>query len=111
MSDGKSRACCQALKKNGEPCGTAPMEGGLCFFHANPNKAAELGRIGGQSKRRIESNNADRPPLWTAKEVGTAVCDVAYKVYLGELSPKVASCTGITLSVAVARKRSGLPRK
>jgi hypothetical protein len=46
MNDGKSRARCQATTKSGKPCGAAPMEGGLCFFQANPNKASELGRLG-----------------------------------------------------------------
>ena len=27
------------------------MEGGLCYFHANPNKAAELGRNGGRRRK------------------------------------------------------------
>jgi len=27
------------------------MEGGLCYFHANPDKAAELGRNGGRHRK------------------------------------------------------------
>ena len=27
------------------------MEGGLCYFHANPDKAAELGRNGGRRRK------------------------------------------------------------
>ena len=26
------------------------MDGGLCYFHANPNKASELGQRGGKAK-------------------------------------------------------------
>ena len=37
---------CKAKTKKGSPCRAAATEGGLCFFHANPNKAAELGRVG-----------------------------------------------------------------
>lgn len=39
---------CKATAKTGKRCGAAATEGGLCFFHANPDKAAELGRIGGR---------------------------------------------------------------
>lgn len=46
---------CAAITKAGKPCGAAPTATGLCFFHANPNKASELGRIGGMQNhsRRI----------------------------------------------------------
>jgi hypothetical protein len=30
------------------------MEGGLCYFHANPDKAAELGRNGGRRKHTYD---------------------------------------------------------
>ena len=33
---------CKGQNKRGEPCGAAATTGGLCFFHANPNKASEL---------------------------------------------------------------------
>jgi len=42
---------CGAKTKEGKPCRAAATEGGLCFFHANPNKAAELGRVGGRKSR------------------------------------------------------------
>jgi hypothetical protein len=37
---------CKALAKTGKPCRAAATAGGLCFFHANPAKASELGRSG-----------------------------------------------------------------
>jgi hypothetical protein len=46
------RAQCKATAKNGAPCKAAPMASGLCFLHGNPNKASELGRIGGKQNRR-----------------------------------------------------------
>jgi hypothetical protein len=42
---------CLALTRAGKPCGAAPTPSGLCFFHANPIKASELGRIGGKQNR------------------------------------------------------------
>jgi len=35
---------CKARTKAGKPCRAAATAGGLCFFHANPEKASELGR-------------------------------------------------------------------
>jgi len=43
---------CKATTKNGAPCKAAPMAGGFCFLHGNPNKASELARIGGRKNRR-----------------------------------------------------------
>jgi hypothetical protein len=33
---------CSGRTQKGEPCRAAATPGGLCFFHANPNKASEL---------------------------------------------------------------------
>jgi len=49
------RPRCRAHTKSGKPCGAAPTASGLCFFHANPAKASELGRIGGRRNRRSRS--------------------------------------------------------
>jgi hypothetical protein len=48
----KQRNHCPAQNKSGEPCRAAPTEGGLCYFHANPKKASELGRKGGSRRKR-----------------------------------------------------------
>jgi hypothetical protein len=90
MNDGKPRARCQATAKSGKPCAAAPMGGGLCFFHANPNKAAELGRIGGRSKRTQEVHPDELPPLRTAEAVLLANSDVFYQLYFGQIPPKLA---------------------
>lgn len=83
---------CKALTKKGEPCRAAATAGGLCFFHANPNKASELGRIGGRSKGIGPVNNAQ--PLPTLDSMG-AVRDTVDRliadVYAGRLHPKIAA--------------------
>jgi hypothetical protein len=53
---------CKAKTKSSKPCGAAATKGGLCYFHANPNKASELGRIGGRSNRHVTGENADPLP-------------------------------------------------
>jgi hypothetical protein len=50
MTAKKPDSRCQGRTKRGNPCRAAATAGGLCYFHANPNKASELGRIGGRSK-------------------------------------------------------------
>jgi Family of unknown function (DUF5763) len=47
---------CKALTKTGKPCKAAPTSNGLCFFHAFPEKARELGRLGGRNHRAREQS-------------------------------------------------------
>ncbi len=42
---------CKAKTKAGAPCRAPAGNGGLCFFHANPDKAHALGQIGGRKNR------------------------------------------------------------
>jgi amino acid transporter len=73
---------CRAKTKSGKPCQAAATEGGLCFFHANPNKASELGRIGGRSNRHSVTGSADPlPKLETAMAVREAVGKLIADVY------------------------------
>ncbi|MGE5053339.1 MAG: hypothetical protein ACM3WP_04180 [Acidobacteriota bacterium] len=68
------------------------MEGGLCFFHANPDKAVELGRIGG-TKNHYAFVDEDRPLLAieSVKEVQTTLSRLIDEVYSSKLSPKTAA--------------------
>src|SRR5271157_276372 len=43
-------AQCKATTPSGEPCRAKPHKEGLCFFHSDPKKAAELGRKGGRRR-------------------------------------------------------------
>ena len=88
----KSSSPCQALTKNGKPCHAAATEGGLCFFHGNPKRAAELGRIGGKKNRRIPGVDLDPlPPLESANAVRQAVARLIADVYAGRLHPRTAA--------------------
>ena len=83
---------CKGMTRKGRQCRAAPTEGGLCFFHANPDKAAELGRIGG-TKNRYSFVGEDRPPLAIAsvKEVQTTLTRLIDEVHSSKLSPKIAA--------------------
>jgi hypothetical protein len=83
---------CKAKAKSGQPCRAAATAGGLCFFHANPNKASELGRIGGRSKRHAASENADLlPTLDSAIAVQETVARLIADVYAGRIHPRIAA--------------------
>lgn len=82
---------CKALAKSGKPCRAAATEGGLCFFHANPNKASELGRIGGRKKSYVHIDSAvdPMPTLDNPLAVRDAVSRLIADVYAGKVHPRV----------------------
>jgi hypothetical protein len=83
---------CKAKTKSGKPCRAAATKGGRCYFHAHPDKAAELGRIGGRSNRRAAVENADPlPTLDSALAVRETVARLIADVYAGKLNPRVAA--------------------
>jgi hypothetical protein len=68
------------------------MEGGLCYFHANPDKARELGRIGGRRNRRSADQTGDPlPTLDTAMAVRDTVARLIADVYAGRINPRTAA--------------------
>jgi len=83
---------CKARTKTGEPCGAAAMAGGLCYFHANPKKAVELGRKGGRSNRHAPAGAevalASAPTRRALLETGT---QVLADVLSDKRDPRVAS--------------------
>ena len=82
---------CKSMAKNGKPCRAAATAGGLCYFHANPKKASELGRIGGRSKRPTVPENAEPlPTLNSAVAVRNTVDRLIADVYAGKLHPRIA---------------------
>ena len=92
MSTKRQAGRCKGLTKKGKPCPTAATPGGLCFFHANPDKASELGRIGGQKNRRSPVNAADSlSQLQTATDVGEMLDRIIPDIYAGQINPRIAA--------------------
>jgi len=84
---------CRAKTKAGKPCKANAVERGLCAFHANPKRAAELGRIGG-SKNRLQVLHSEPGPVsppQTAKEVKNLLAEAMAGIHAGRLEPKIAS--------------------
>jgi hypothetical protein len=91
---------CKAKTKLGKPCRAAATAGGLCFFHANPNKTAELGRVGGRKNRHHSDNNQDSlPTLETAQAVRETVARLISEVYSGKMNPRTAAGLAPLLSL------------
>jgi len=83
---------CKAKAKSGKPCRAAATPGGLCFFHANPDKASELGRIGGKSNRHAIGENANAlPTLDNSLAVRDTVARLIADVYAGRIHPRIAA--------------------
>jgi hypothetical protein len=92
MSLKRSERRCKAQTKTGKPCRAAATPGGLCFFHANPTKARELGRIGGRKNGHAHSAAATSlPALETAGALQEAVGRLIEDLHSGKLHPRVAS--------------------
>ena len=92
MSTRNQRNRCSGLAKSGKPCRAAATAGGLCFFHANPKKASELGRIGGRSNHHVVAGNSDLlPALDNALAVRDTVARLISDVLAGKIHPRVAA--------------------
>jgi hypothetical protein len=88
MSTKNQEHRCKAKTKSGKPCRAAATAGGLCFFHANPDKASELGRIGGRSNRHAAAENTDPlPTLDNAIAVRDTVARLIEDLYAGKIHP------------------------
>jgi hypothetical protein len=98
---------CKAFTKSGNACRAAATPGGLCFFHANPNKAAELGRIGGRNKGRIPAEIAlALPNLDTAAAVTKALEQLIQDLYAGKIDHKVAATLAGMMNMLRASKEA-----
>lgn len=83
---------CRALTKAGTPCRAAATEGGLCFFHANPSKAVELGRIGGRKNSHVTIDEVPPlPKLDSIVAVRDALAQIIVDVYGKRLHPRAAA--------------------
>jgi len=92
----RSRAKCKARTKAGKTCQAPPVDRGLCFFHAHPEKAAELGRSGGRGNRRWKETDAGLPQL-DLKSIGNVrelLAETIHRVRQGPFDLRAATTTG-----------------
>ncbi len=100
MEDRQKGNRCQGSTKDGKPCSAAATATGLCFFHSNPKKAAELGRKGGQRNRKLVLDDVDPlPALETMKAVRDVVARLTVEVYTGKTHPSIARGLALLLQL------------
>jgi hypothetical protein len=68
------------------------MEGGLCYFHANPDKAAELGRDGGRRRKHAYQQAPEQIVTpESAADVRRMLAETMADMKAGKMAPKVAN--------------------
>ena len=102
--EGSKQRCrqkCKALTKAGAVCHAPAVEKGFCFFHAHPEKSAELGRLGGRKNRRWRSEDLDGPPrsLKTVKEVVNLLDETINRLWQGPFDLRTANTIGFLTGI------------
>src|SRR5271157_3330232 len=88
-------AQCKATTSSGERCKAKPHKDGLCFFHSDPKKAAELGRKGGRRNRHPYETPLE--PVTAPKSAGDVkrmLAEIMAEIRSGKMDPKVGSTRG-----------------
>jgi len=82
---------CSAKTKAGKRCKAIPSVGGLCAFHADPRRAAQLGRLGGQKNRRLipDSTSEVIPAPRTADDVKNLLAETMAGIHGRRVDPKI----------------------
>ena len=86
---------CKATTVSGERRRAKPHKKGLCFFHSDPARAAELGRKGGLRNRHVyESDDTEIASPQTATDVKNLLADAMAKIRAGKMDPKLGTTLG-----------------
>ena len=85
------------------------MERGLCFFHANPEKPAELGRQGGKRNRHWKIEDGDLPqiPLKSIGDVSGLLEETINRVRQGPFDLRAANAIGFLAGILLKAIDSG----
>jgi general stress protein YciG len=90
-----SLAQCKATASSGGPCKAKPHQDGLCFFHSDPKKAAELGRKGGRANRHTYETPPEHVAVpESAGEVKRMLAETMADIRAGRMDPKLGSTLG-----------------
>ena len=87
---------CKAKTKAGGQCAAPAIKGGnLCSLHADPDRAAQLGRKGGAHNRHIyEGDGKEVVAPQTASDVKDLLADVMAEIRAGKMDPKLGTTLG-----------------
>ena len=92
-----TRKRCKGTKKNGTACTAWAMEGCLCYFHANPDKASELGKRGGKAKSPTGTPGVFEyvaRPLKSVDDVTKLLADTINDLRSGAIDSRLANTVG-----------------
>jgi hypothetical protein len=105
----RSRERCKAQTKAGDLCPAPAVERGLCFFHAHPEKLAELGRQGGKTNRRWKPTDENLPaiPLKGVGDVSGLLEETINRVRQGPFDLRAANAIGFLASVLLRSLEQG----
>jgi len=85
-------ANCKAMTASGHRCKAKPHKDGLCFFHSDPQRAAELGRKGGRRRAafKLDELREFEAPR-TAAGLRDLLAQSIIEIRTGMLDPKLAN--------------------
>jgi len=82
---------CKGKTRTGAACRAPAGSGGLCFFHANPDSARTLGKMGGLKNRRSAGVDLQVPDNMTAADLRNVTAQAIRLLLSGELRAREAS--------------------
>ena len=86
---------CKATTSSGKRCKAKPHKDGLCFFHSDPKRAAELGRKGGRRNRHTyETPPQEVAVPESAGDVQRMLAESMAELRAGKMDPKLGSTLG-----------------
>jgi hypothetical protein len=94
----RTHRLCRAQTRSGAPCRARASQGDFCSLHADPERASELGRLSGQSRRRsadIELTPREFEPPKTAKDVKAIIAQVLVDLCAGRMDPHTMPNMGV----------------
>ena len=94
---------CKATTSSSDRCKARPHKNGLCFFHSDPKRAAELGRKGGRRNRHTYEAPL-RPVIVpeSAADVKRMLAETMADIRAERMDPKLGSTIGY-LGMALLR--------
>ena len=102
-------AHCKADTKAGDRCKAPAVEKGLCYFHAHPERLAELGRQGGRLNRRNRSSLEAVPArsLKNVREVAEMLEETINNVRQGKIELRVSNAVGFLSGILLKALEKG----
>ncbi len=92
---------CKARTRMGDPCGARATTNGFCSIHSDPKRAAQLGRLSGESRRTPVTEHLVLPPPKTACDLHHALGQVFSDVCSGRMDINVGRSLSYIGSVLV----------